>query len=53
MNLLEVKSISKTYGEGDTAVQALKKRKLVFRYRKENLSQSSGNQAPERVRSLI
>ena len=25
MNLLEVKSISKTYGEGDTAVQALKK----------------------------
>ena len=25
MNLLEVKSISKTYGEGDTAVHALKK----------------------------
>ena len=25
MNLLEVKSISKTYGEGDTAVHALRK----------------------------
>ena len=25
MNLLEVRSVSKTYGEGDTAVHALKK----------------------------
>lgn len=51
MNLLEVKSISKTYGEGDTAVQALKK--VSFSVPKGEFVQSSGNQAPERVRFLI
>lgn len=35
MDLLEVKSISKTYGSGETAVHALKK--LVFRFQKESM----------------
>ena len=41
MNLLEVKNISKTYGNGETAVKALKD--VSFSVPKGGMWQSSGN----------
>ena len=51
MELLEVRSISKTYGSGETAVQALKK--LVSRFLKENILLLSVNLGPEKAHCLI
>ena len=47
MNLLEVQSLSKTYGTGDIAVHALKA--ATFPCRKESLSQLRENPAPGKV----
>lgn len=51
MNLLEVKSISKTYGSGEAAVQALKN--VSFSVPRGNLLQWSGNRVPGKARCLI
>lgn len=48
MDLLEVKNISKTYGNGEVAVHALKQ--ATFLSPKENLLPSLGSPAPEKVR---
>lgn len=49
MDLLDVRSISKTYGSGETAVQALKK--SAFQFLKENMLLSLENLDPAKVRS--
>lgn len=41
MNLLEVKNIGKTYGNGETAVKAL--RMSAFLFQRASMWQSSGN----------
>ena len=51
MDLLEVQSISKTYGSGEAAVHALKN--VSFSVPRENMWRLSGNPVPARVRSLI
>lgn len=51
MDLLEVQSISKTYGSGEATVHALKN--VSFLYQRENMWQLSENPGLARVHSLI
>lgn len=51
MDLLEVQSISKTYGSGEAAVHALKN--VSFSVPKGEYVAIVGNPVPARVRSLI